>query len=291
MRQAYLADILLRKGFSVSVYALCEKGRTSFKDTAASLEEVLKDADMIAAPLPFLRSGSVVGSREFSDLTEANILRYAKKGSVFFAGGIPEAFRKQAQTQGIRCVDYMRDEYVAMQNTIAATEGVLAEAIGRSPQNLYKSNCLVLGYGRCGSTLVSYLKKFACHVTVYEKEKTAAARAAVTADRVIESAELPHCLKEAQYIFNTVPSLVLPKAMLGYVSGDVLILDLAAAPGGVDYEAARQMGIEAVLLSGLPGKYAPLSSAEILAEAVWQELKKQMKKENQSFVLEEQVWN
>lgn len=280
MRQVYLADILAGRGCRVSVYALCGKCRASFRNTASSLKEVLEYADVIAAPVPFLKSGNIAGSREFPDLTGENILRYGKKGSLFFAGGIPCRFREQAEKKEIKCVDYMKDEQVAVQNTVAAAEGVIAEAISRSPQNLYKSACLVLGYGRCGSTLVSYLKKFSCHVTVYEKEKTAAARAGVVADRVADISQLPHCLKEAQYVFNTVPSLVLPKTMLGYVRDDVLILDLASAPGGVDYEAAENMGIEARLFPGLPGKYAPLSSAEILADAVMRELKAHNRNEN-----------
>lgn len=280
MRQVYLADILAGKGFRVSVYALCGKSEASFRNTAASLKEVLEYADVIAAPVPFLKSGSIVGNREFSDLTMENILRCGKRGSLFFGGGIPEGFRVQAEAEGIKCVDYMKDEYVAVQNTVAAAEGAIAEAVRRSPRNLYRSHCLVLGYGRCGSTLVSYLKKFSCRVTVYEKEKTAASRAGILADKVADISELPHYLKEAQYIFNTVPALVLPKAILGYVREEALLLDLASAPGGVDYEAARNMGIEAVLLPGLPGKYAPLSSAEILADAIARELKMRSRKEN-----------
>ena len=47
-----------------------------------------------------------------------------------------------------------------------------------------------------------------------------------------------------------------------------MILDMASAPGGVDYEACKELGISAALLPGLPGKYAPASSAEILAEKI-----------------------
>ena len=75
-------------------------------------------------------------------------------------------------------------------------------------------------------------------------------------------------LQESDFIFNTIPAMVLPKALLGYVRRDALILDMASAPGGVDYEACKELGISAALLPGLPGKYAPASSAEILAEKI-----------------------
>lgn len=273
MRQVYLAEILAKRGYKVSVYALEKKIDYLGIKEAASLKEVLQEADVTAAPVPFLKSRKIPGNGEFPELTAENILRYAKKGSLFFAGGIPEVFQKAAEKVQIQCVDYMKDEAIAMQNTVATAEGILAEAIKRSQRNLYKSNCLVLGYGKCGSTLVSYLKKLFCSVTVYEKEPSVAACAIIAADKAADVPELPKCLMEAQYIFNTIPSLILPKAMLEYVNKDALILDLASAPGGVDYEAAERMGIQAVLLPGLPGKYAPLSSAEILADGILKKIK------------------
>ncbi len=49
---------------------------------------------------------------------------------------------------------------------------------------------------------------------------------------------------------------------------DVTIVDIASAPGGVDFDFCRQQNIRAKLCPGLPGIYAPQSSAEILFEAI-----------------------
>ena len=204
-----------------------------------------------------------------TELQRENILKLVRPGSVLFAGGIPAEYEKKAAKKGIVCVDYLKDEYTAMENTVAAAEGLLAEAICRSSRNLFGSSCLVLGYGRCGSTLVSYLKKFSCHVTVAEKEEKVRARAGLLADRVIAPSKLPLYLGSVQYIFNTAPAMVLPRALLEYVSADALILDMASAPGGVDYQAAEEKKLQAVLLPGLPGRYAPYSSAEILAKFIF----------------------
>lgn len=272
-RQVYLADILAKNGCEVIVYGLCERCRERKVKVVYSLEEALKHAGVIAAPVPFCKEGSISGSGKFPQLTQKNVLESAKAGSLFFAGGIPLVFQEKAETIQIRCIDYLKDETVAMKNTIAAAEGILAEAIRRSPRNLYQSSCLVLGYGKCGSTLVSYLNKFSCHVIVYEKESKAATQASIMGTRVIEKTELSRAIQEAQFIFNTVPSLVLSENMLNYVRKETVILDMASAPGGVDYEAANRMKINAALLPGLPGRYAPLSSAEILSEKILKELK------------------
>lgn len=47
------------------------------------------------------------------------------------------------------------------------------------------------------------------------------------------------------------------------------ILDIASGDGGVDYAAARKMGVQAVKLPGLPGKYAPYTSARIIADTIF----------------------
>ena len=111
-----------------------------------------------------------------------------------------------------------------MENTIAVAEGTLAEAMKRSDRNLYKSFCVVMGYGRCGSTLVSYLKRMGCYVAVYEREEALSARAALLADEVIMKDRVPLYLEQADYIFNTIPAMVLPKALLEYVPKNACLL-------------------------------------------------------------------
>lgn len=263
-RQAYLAEILQKEGYEVVTYAVnCVHGRK-----ANSLKEVLKDAAVIAAPVPFLKDGEIFSKEKKDDLSLEKILEYTSEGCKIFAGGIPLSFLKKAEKKGIICIDYLKDGRTVMENTIAVAEGTLAEAMKRSDRNLYKSVCVVMGYGRCGSTLVSYLKRMGCYVAVYEREEGQSARAALLADEVITKDRVPFYLEQADYIFNTIPAMVLPKALLEYVSKKALILDLASSPGGVDFQAAKEKGIQAVLLPGLPGTYAPKSSAEILGKMI-----------------------
>lgn len=281
LRQVYLAETLAKRGISVSVYGVCQSCSHSGIQEASSLCEALNETDIVAAPVPFYRNGSIPGSESCPDLTGENLLKGMKPESILFAGAIPEEIQKQAEEKRIQCIDFLQEQSVITQNTIAAAEGILAEAITRSTRILFQSHCLVLGYGTCGSTLVSYLKRLGCYVTVYEKEKVRSLRAQITADRSVCQERLPEILKEADFIFNTAPAMVLPKAMLGYVREDCLILDLASAPGGVDYKAAEEMGIEAVLLPGLPGKYAPASLGECMAKKMIESFRQKVRRKEE----------
>ncbi|OJT71237.1 dihydrofolate reductase, partial [Clostridioides difficile] len=51
------------------------------------------------------------------------------------------------------------------------------------------------------------------------------------------------------------------------VSQEVTIIDIASSPGGVDYSVVKEAGINATLCLGLPGKYSPKTSGEILVNA------------------------
>ena len=69
-------------------------------------------------------------------------------------------------------------------------------------------------------------------------------------------------------IINTVPAMILDRTMLEAVSKDTLIIDLASKPGGVDFEAASQLNKRTLQALSLPGKVAPITSGEIISEAV-----------------------
>ena len=68
---------------------------------------------------------------------------------------------------------------------------------------------------------------------------------------------------------NTAPGLVLTAARLTELPAGALVLDLASAPGGVDFEAARAFGIRCLTAPGLPGKYSPRSAAVFVKDAIY----------------------
>lgn len=244
-RQKYLADLLTEKGCPVFYYE-------NFKDFDRPAEQ---NAKICLLPIPLGDCPDVF----ISGLQHCHTL---------FAGCIPPAFEKKAEECKIVCHDYMRDEKLIWQNTIATAEGAIAEAMIRFPGNLTRSRCLVIGYGHCGQTLVAMLNRFLCHITVCDSSESTRSHAAIHAEQCIAPEQLAEVLPNVSCIFNTAPTLVLSEELLKLISEDTLILDLASAPGGVDYEKAAALNRQAFLLPGLPGKYAPRASAEIMLDFI-----------------------
>ena len=272
-RQVYLARILTKKGYEVTVYGLCERAHDERIQEAASLKEAMQEVDAAVGPVPFIRSGRITGTCEAPDINIETLFDKLPENADFFAGNIPDEVRRYAQGKGIRAYDMMKDELVAARNAVATVEGVVAEAITRSPVNLTKSRCLVLGYGRCGRTLTRLLKSFLCRVLVFEKDMTRAADAFVVTDGIVTETDLTDAIGNVDFIFNTVPERILPEERLRHVGESTWILDIASVPGGLDYRAAEALSVNAVLLPGLPGRYAPASSAVILADFIESHIK------------------
>jgi dipicolinate synthase subunit A len=87
---------------------------------------------------------------------------------------------------------------------------------------------------------------------------------------------LAAALRDADAVFNTVPAIVLTENILKCMRPDSLIVDLASAPGGTDFEAASRLGIKAILALGLPGKVAPKTAGKILADSVPQLIRREL---------------
>ena len=129
----------------------------------------------------------------------------------------------------------------------------------------------VTGFGRVAKALCRLLVAMGAQVTVGARKKSALQEAAMLGCRTHllcgKDSVASLCQGKAA-VFNTVPHWIFDAAALSQIPRDVLLIDLASAPGGFDAEAARALGIPVIWALSLPGKYAPVSAGEIIAETV-----------------------
>lgn len=268
MRQVYLVQELAKEDIKICHFALCQ-APNAFSMSASSLNEAICASSCILCPIPLCKKGHLLNQSAYEkELSIDEILPNLKENQFFFGGCIPEYFKKMALKKGVYIFDFMEETSLSIFNTIATAEGAICEAIKESPLNLWHSQCAVLGYGKCGCTLTNALKGMACHVYVAANPKEEQARGRLIADQVGNLEDFGKNVSKFDFIFNTIPSLVISDKLLKQMKSTVTILDIASMPGGVDFEAARQLGVHAFLCPGLPGKYSPLSSAKGIKETM-----------------------
>lgn len=266
-RQVYVALSLLNKGYKVLSYRLISPISHENHTEAGGLDDLMKKCRILIGPIPLTKDLVTISDGSSGD-SGKTIAHYLNKEHLLIGGVIPADIENVCNNKGIFCFDLMKSDRIATLNAIATAEGTIMEAIKSSEKNLHHSSCLVLGYGRCGRVLASKLKGLDAFVTVAARSEDALAYAYATGFSVIKLSEIKTVLPRYQYIFNTIPALVLDSECLKSVSEDVVIIDIASAPGGVDYEYALNHGINAKLCLGLPGKVAPRASADILVTEI-----------------------
>ena len=255
-RQAYAARTFLQVGWAVRQFDVPQLDGVDRGELCGSLEQALQGADAVLGPVPF-RGYPADGLRE-----------HLAEGQVFVGGMLPQALREHCGQAGIPCYDLLERDDFAILNAISTAEGAILEAILASSGNLHLSPVLVLGYGRCAKPLVKKLLGLNAHVTVAARRWEAACAAVADGCEVLDFQLLPYHLPRFAYIFNTIPAMVLPAALLPSISPEAVVIDIATAPGGVDFEAAEALGLCAKLCPSLPGKYAPRSTGESVAQTV-----------------------
>ena len=243
-RQVYIRELLKEKDYVVS----------------SSIQDI-KEAKMIVGSTPCIEEKAL----ETKD--------YVQKGQIFFAGCISEQWKERILEKGVKVFDFMKNKQVVVANSVATAEGVIAKAIEYSTGNVRGSTCLVLGYGVCGKTIVATLKGMGAKVIVCTREKEERAFAKVVVDEVVDLEQLELVLAKSDYIFNTIPKRILLEKQLQHIKQYSIVLDIASNQGGVDYMAAKQMGVAAYHCKALPAQYAPRESANILVQAMMEQIK------------------
>ena len=170
--------------------------------------------------------------------------------------------------------DILNDEKTTILNAIPTAEGAISEAIKRSQKTLSNENALVLGYGRVGKILCDRLNKIGATVYCEARKEEDLAYIEAYGYKPIDLRDLNKNLCKMKVIFNTIPSLILDKSRIILLKNDTLIIDLASGDGGIDFESCKKQRIQAIHYLGIPGKVAPITTAEYIKKYIYKIIKK-----------------
>ena len=154
--------------------------------------------------------------------------------------------------------EYEWDRSLMLQRTPAIVEGLLKIVIDNSTITIHNANAVVVGQGTIGAVLARYLVALGAHTHVAARnpEQRSAAYVAGAMPHTLD--ELPALAPCLDFVFSTVPTRVVGEDVLAKLPKHALIVDLAAPPGGVDFDAAKRLGLTAIWGRGL-GSRAPVT--------------------------------
>ena len=265
LRIVKLVDMLNADGYNVYTYGL-EQANIDDIQKCKSIEEVSEKSDIIVSSIPFTSDGVNVNT-PFSK-NKISIEEVAKyiKGKTFIAGRIEEElYQKFSET---KVIDLLKREELTVLNTIATAEGTIQIAMEESTKTLHGSKILVMGFGRVSKILSNMLKGIGAEVYCETRTTVNCAWIKAYGYNPILLDELDEELNKFDVIINTIPHIILNKERLKKVKKDCIIIDIASNPGGVDRNSAKELGIKMIWALSLPGRVAPVTSAEFIKETL-----------------------
>ncbi|MGI6357493.1 MAG: dipicolinate synthase subunit DpsA [Bacillota bacterium] len=266
-RSLFYIPALMSAGATVKAVGM-EKAVRLIPCQLSSLQDALLWANVLVLPMGGIAEDGTV-SAQYSDSRLALTMEngsLVRSGCLVLTGVARNRLRQMAGRLNWRLVEIIDDDQLAILNSVPSAEGALQMAMEASDITIHHSSSFVLGYGRVGTTLANALSGLSARVTVVARKPVDLARIQSFGHRAVPFAELAHHIHQADFIYNTVPALVLGESLLQETAPEVVIIDIASSPGGVDYAAAERLGRKAILAPSLPGRVAPRTAGRILGE-------------------------
>jgi len=221
---------------------------------------VLKGARFALFPIPGIAAnGALFAPTAPAPIipTHAMLAGMAPLGHIIL-GWADKNLKTHAAALGIKIHEYEWDRALMLRRTPAIIEGLLRIVIENTAITIHDANVCVVGQGTIGAVLARYLVMLGAHTHVAARNPEQRAAAFVVGATPHELTELPALAPHLDMVFSTVPSRVVGADVLERLPKSALLVDLAAPPGGIDFEAAKQLGLKAIWGRGL-GSRAPVT--------------------------------
>lgn len=226
--------------------------------------ENLSLADIIVSPIPFSKDGENITG------TKIKIDEFCKSciNKKLISGAINKENRRKLEINNVEYVDLMELDEMAILNAIPTAEGTVLEVLKETNFTIFNSNVLILGFGRVGKIICNTFKGLGAKVYCEARKEKDLALIYSMGYNDINLNKLNNYLDKMDIIINTVPYMMLDEKRLKLLKKDCFVIDVSSKPGGVDFEAAKTVGINAKLVLGIPTKVAPKTAAEYMKKII-----------------------
>ena len=268
-RQLFLAELLASDGYEVFVYGFPHIDFVHSSIRKVDLKTTLENCQDLILPLPVSTDGKNLKAI-YADgpiPLDDHFAKACEKHRVYV--GMKERLLKTSPLwENVDVRDYNAQEEFAVRNAAITAESAVGIAISESPDVLYHSRCLVVGFGRIGKQLSLRLKAMGANVSVCARKEKDYAMIESLGMEPIPTAKIG---EKASFdlTFNTVPAVLFNRMVLQQFPNTMILIDLASSPGGVDLEAAKELGIHVVQALSLPAKIAPKAAGKVMQQTIY----------------------
>lgn len=272
LRIIRLAEMYAQEGKNVYTYGLEKyflESNLPNIELCQSLKEAVRNSDIVISGMPFSKDGENVNAPFSSSQIKIKDLKKELNNKTFIAGGIPKDFYDEE----IKNVDLLQIDELTILNAIPTVEGAIKIAIEAREETIHESNVLICGFGRIGKILCNRFKALGANVYCAARKDTDLAWIREKRYFPLRYVELCDYAPKFNIVINTVPTIIIKEKELDCLNKDVLIIDVASAPGGIDKEYAEKKKIKVITALGIPGKEMPKTAASYIKKIIDEKIK------------------
>jgi dipicolinate synthase subunit A len=260
-REQEIARLAAATGADVRGYGLPwpEKGIKDVKQ-APDAAAALKGANVALFPIPGMSAAGALfaPSAPAPIVPDRTMLAGMRGPAHIILGWANEDLKAHCKALSIELHEYEWDVELMLLRGPAIAEGMLKVIIENTDITIHKSRVCVVGQGTIGFLVTRYMIALGAqtHVAARNEVQRAAAYTAGAQTHTLD--ELEALAPSLDTIISAVPSQIVSRKVLERLPGHALLIDLAAPPGGIDRDAAKDLGLKFIWARGM-GSRAPVT--------------------------------
>src|SRR5690349_1070358 len=272
-REQEIARLAAAEGATVSGFGFPCPDPITGVEVAADAATAMRGARYALFPIPGIAAdGSLFApSAPAPIVPDEALLRELAAGGHVILGTADDRLRAAAAAAGATLHEYEDDVELMLLRGPAIVEGALQQAIANTRLTIHDADVAVVGHGTIGALLARTLVLLGARVTVVARNPVQRAAARAAGSDAVPLEGLRDTVARAAMLFSTVPAAVVGRDALAAMQRGSLVMDLAAPPGGVDLEAAAELGLVGVWARGL-GRRAPVT----VGASQWQGIRRRI---------------
>lgn len=228
-----------------------------------------KDCNCVILPVRGVNKNFIIDGTDIK-LTDSYLMKLSRKK--IFTGLVSEELKNSCSKHQIELISYLTDD-LAIKNNYITTEGIIEAIVNNSKKAIFQSNILIIGYGRLGQISAKILKNMKANITIAARNEKDIVHGKICDYKMINYQQIFNEIEQFDFVINTVPYRIIDSNIMNKLRNkESLIIDVASEPYGLDHLVALKKNIKTLLLPGIPGKIAPKTSGELIAEFIYQNI-------------------
>lgn len=260
-REQEIARLAATTGARVRAFGFpWPEGGIAGVERAGTAAEALRGARIALFPIPGISASGALFAPSATEpiVPDREMLAAMAPDAHIILGWADPKLKSHCEALGITLHEYEWDQDLMLLRAPAIVEGLLKVTIENTAITIHRACVAVVGQGSIGFLVARYMVALGARTHVFARNpvQRAAAYAAGAESHRLE--ELPALAPQIEMLFSTVPSRVVGAEVIERLPAHAFLADLAAPPGGIDFEAAAARGLKAVWARGL-GSRAPVT--------------------------------